>query len=431
MIGSTALNTAAYAATGDFAPASGIALSALANQAAYTILANGTAGAAAPTEIAPVANGIWACTVSSVCGYQTNISLDDSAAQFYSATASKGTRKLVQSSISDTMLLTDTPIITGNVTWTNVSQGAGTYTRVFEEAANVFTVKQEFDATTGLQVGSTGVLITSDNDGALTFLGASGGYDESLVINLDDYENSIDVTSGSDATEVNFNTLDFVTSGTIRGGIKQILMGTGATYTFSAVDAYGSMIIQNDSDSATTVNLPDYDPNATARSTTKVKLGASFCVLTLSAYATIINPADDDKIRTTNGTLNGVGVTITGPATVGAYSCYVLTDAQSTKGTAADATTDATGYATTTTTVALASAGTGTILFGDIITFDGDATKYTVTAGDADVSDGGNITFTPGLVVAIETSAHAITVVETATGHWTQMGLNGAWPVTP
>ena len=234
-----------------------------------------------------------------------------------------------------------------------------------------------------------------------------------------------------DGTTVNLGVLDLLTSGTIRGGVKTILMGTGATYTFSAVDAYGSMIIQDDADSATTINLPNYDPNATAGSTTKVKLGASFCVLTLSAFATIINPADDDKIRTSNGTLNALGATITGPATVGAYSCYLMTDAQATKGTASGATTDATGYVTTTTTVALDSAGTGTILAGDIITFIGDTTKYTVTSGDADVSGGGNITFTPGLAVALEASTHAITVVETGTGHWTQLGMNGAWPVTP
>jgi hypothetical protein len=72
-------------------------------------------------------------------GFYANHTHDDSAAQFYSATASKGTRKLVQSSISDGILLTDTPVITGAVTWTNVSQGAGTYNRVFLETDNTFT----------------------------------------------------------------------------------------------------------------------------------------------------------------------------------------------------------------------------------------------------------------------------------------------------
>jgi hypothetical protein len=68
-----------------------------------------------------------------------NVQLDDSAAQFNSATASKGTRKLVQSSIDNGILLTDTPVVTGNATVTTPSLGAGTYTQVFAETDNSFT----------------------------------------------------------------------------------------------------------------------------------------------------------------------------------------------------------------------------------------------------------------------------------------------------
>jgi hypothetical protein len=81
-----------------------------------------------------------------------------------------------------------------------------------------------------------------------------------------------------------------------------------------------------------------------------------------------------------------------------------------TAGTASGATTDNSGYAVGVKTVTLASAGTGTILVGDVITFAGDTQTYVVTAGDSDVSDGGTISFEPGLQVAIETSAHAITL---------------------
>lgn len=53
------------------------------------------------------------------------------------------------------------------------------------------------------------------------------------------------------------------------------------------------------------------------------------------------------------------------------------------------------------TSIALSSAGTGTILAGDVITFgNGDETEYLVTVGDSDVSNGGTLTITPGLVVA-------------------------------
>ena len=83
-----------------------------------------------------------------------------------------------------------------------------------------------------------------------------------------------------------------------------------------------------------------------------------------------------------------------------------------TKGTAASATTDNAGYAVGTTTLTLASAGTGTLLAGDVITFAGDSNQYVVTSGDTDVSNGGTITIAaPGLRVAMSAANKAITVV--------------------
>lgn len=53
------------------------------------------------------------------------------------------------------------------------------------------------------------------------------------------------------------------------------------------------------------------------------------------------------------------------------------------------------------TSIALSSAGTGTILVGDIIKFGNDnTTEYRVTTGDADVSGGGTLVITPALVAA-------------------------------
>ena len=86
-----------------------------------------------------------------------------------------------------------------------------------------------------------------------------------------------------------------------------------------------------------------------------------------------------------------------------------------TKGTAASATTDNAGYAVGATVLTLASAGTGTILAGDIITFAGDTNKYVVASGDADVSNGGTITLAePGLRVAMSAATKAITVFGTS-----------------
>ncbi len=83
-------------------------------------------------------------------------------------------------------------------------------------------------------------------------------------------------------------------------------------------------------------------------------------------------------------------------------------------GTGALATTNAAGYAIGATTITLASAGTGTILAGDVITFAGDANKYVVVTGDADVSGGGTVVLqAPGLRQAIPASATAITMIAT------------------
>lgn len=94
-------------------------------------------------------------------------------------------------------------------------------------------------------------------------------------------------------------------------------------------------------------------------------------------------------------------------------------------GTAASATTNAAGYAKGATTITLASAGTGTILAGDFISFAGDANQYRVVTGDADVSNGGTVVLAaPGLMEAIPAAATNITVSK-ATGGYTR---NVAFP---
>jgi len=78
-------------------------------------------------------------------------------------------------------------------------------------------------------------------------------------------------------------------------------------------------------------------------------------------------------------------------------------------GLATSATTDATGYAIGLSSVTLAAAGTGAALKGNVITFAGDATQYTITSGLNSVAVGGSITFTPALVQAIPAATTAIT----------------------
>lgn len=87
-----------------------------------------------------------------------------------------------------------------------------------------------------------------------------------------------------------------------------------------------------------------------------------------------------------------------------------------TAGDAASATTDTDGYAIGDTEITLASAGTGAILDGDVITFAGDSNQYVVASGDAAVGGGGTITLAaPGLRQAIAGEATNITVINTST----------------
>lgn len=93
------------------------------------------------------------------------------------------------------------------------------------------------------------------------------------------------------------------------------------------------------------------------------------------------------------------------------------------------AATDNTGYAIGAKTLTLGSAGTGTIIAGDIIGIatENAAYKYVVATGDADVSNGGTITLNgPGLQKAITTSTRVITNVATSTRHigFQQQGLH-------
>jgi len=89
-----------------------------------------------------------------------------------------------------------------------------------------------------------------------------------------------------------------------------------------------------------------------------------------------------------------------------------------TAGTNSGSTTDAAGYAVGATTLTLASAGTGTILAGDILAITGDASaqKYVVNTGDADVSNGGTVVLNaPGLRGTLSAATHALTTTATYT----------------
>lgn len=83
-----------------------------------------------------------------------------------------------------------------------------------------------------------------------------------------------------------------------------------------------------------------------------------------------------------------------------------------TSGTASSATTDGSAHAVGATTITLASAGSGTLLAGDVIGLANDtANKYVLYSGDASTANGGTFVLNaPGLRKATGASARAITV---------------------
>ncbi len=145
--------------------------------------------------------------------------------------------------------------------------------------------------------------------------------------------------------------------------------------------------------------LDDNGAPATDRSLI-IDTTAGAAVRTLSQLTKVNEAGTADLLR--QGVLFDIhGFAIRESAAIGAHV----------KGTGASATTNAAGYAIGATTITLASAGTGTFVAGDVITFAGDTNKYVVVTGDADVSGGGTIVIAaPGLRVAIAASATAITI---------------------
>lgn len=79
--------------------------------------------------------------------------------------------------------------------------------------------------------------------------------------------------------------------------------------------------------------------------------------------------------------------------------------------------TNTAGYAVGVGTVTLGSAGKGVVTIGDIVRFGTDKQDYTISSGDADISGGGAISFTPNLQKAIPAAATEVTLVGGARVH--------------
>lgn len=177
-------------------------------------------------------------------------------------------------------------------------------------------------ATNGIQVGATGVLISSDDDGAITFTGKSAGSDEDLTINLDDTADTAVFSSSTGVTKLDFSALNLVTTGTIQGGIAISSDADGMNAAaMTAAGVNGTMFIAT---GAGTWILP------------RAVLGNSLCLMDSgTAHDLILDVTAGSTIRL-KGTeqADGVGITNASGTSTGDFICViaVATDKWSTVG---------------------------------------------------------------------------------------------------
>lgn len=99
-----------------------------------------------------------------------------------------------------------------SLTSTYVGYGSGA-NAVTGEAAFTYTAASNTLGVDTIQLGATGVNITNDSDGAITFTGSSAGEDEALTINLDDTANEAVISSSTGITALNTGSIGIKASG--------------------------------------------------------------------------------------------------------------------------------------------------------------------------------------------------------------------------
>lgn len=174
----------------------------------------------------------------------------------------------------------------------------------------------------GIQIDSAGVFLNSDGDGALTILGTSAGSDENLVINFDDVANTIDFTSDTGVTVLDFNTLNLQTDeveGT--GDTDTQIAFTADAITVTAGGVAAITITEAASDTLTIGNyLPSFTnaPRPTANDGAALGVsGTAWSDLFLASGGVINWNAGASTLTHSTGalTVNGSSATLFGIAT--------------------------------------------------------------------------------------------------------------------
>ena len=221
-----------------------------------------------------VANATLGWTSGGVLAAQTAHRHADDAAQFYNLADVTKTLKFL---LSGNSANADSTFSFADTVDSVHSVPAGTNTFAIIGADNVFTAKQTFQYDVGLQVGSTGVLITSDNDGAIKLIGTSAGSDESLIMNLDDTADTVVISSDSDVTGIALGTIGTSTTGVSTHGVPTPVVDNPGNFAanFAGSNLYGGTFIAN---AAGTAVLPE------------PAVGMNFTYVLEGANANIIDP---------------------------------------------------------------------------------------------------------------------------------------------
>lgn len=154
---------------------------------------------------------------------------------------------------------------TGNMLWYSGSNIA-----MYSDTGS--TLKFSVDGTSGnittegqINLGTGGVVLNDDGDGALTITGAGNGSDEDLTLNLDDTSNHAVISSSTGVTDFDLTGMDLLV-----GGSDLTLGSAGVKLTGDGDGAITLLGLGDGSDEDLTVNLDDTSNTAVVSSSTGV-----------------------------------------------------------------------------------------------------------------------------------------------------------------
>jgi hypothetical protein len=175
------------------------------------------------------------------------------------------------------------------------------------------------DSSGNLELGSAGVRLSADGDGAITFLGLGDGSDESITMNLDDTSNTL---TWSSATGITLIESPSITTQSAIFRTSAVGTQTTPTYSFSA-DTNSGMYKNGSGD----INRIGFTTNGTGRlfidENGGVGIGTSSTAYTLNvlgnSYAGLLNLASSTGSSVFS--VNGAGNIVTGGGTPSVSSC--------------------------------------------------------------------------------------------------------------